>query len=161
MQKLEKYLSDKAYAYHDGMAKRGKMLPGSEKKTLRTTLAANYHEMIKEHGEVAKQRFPHISYGQDVNSETFKQSYPSSFKRYFFQLVKAIIISKKTRGKKMQQFPVTLTMLAPSREPTLQDSIAIPSQNARLQPFRVGAAAAKLRQRDPRAWRTRVFRRQD
>ena len=39
--------------------------------------------------------------GSSSNSDTYKQSYPASFKRYFFQLVKAIIISKKTRGKKI------------------------------------------------------------
>ena len=144
------------------MAKRGKLAEGVKKTTLRRLLAENYQEIINgEYGDVAKQRFPHISYGQDVNSETFKQSYPASFKRYFFQLVKCIIVSRKGRGKKFQHKPVTLTMLAPSREPGPRDAIAAPSYNTKLQEFTVGQAAKELRTRDPAAWRTRVFRRRD
>ena len=43
MKNLEAYLEEKALAYHDNMVKRGKMLPGAEKKTLRTMLAEIYH----------------------------------------------------------------------------------------------------------------------
>ena len=85
MQALEDWLTAKAKLYHDYMIKRGKLEEGLEKKTLRGLLAENYQAMIKsEYGEVAKLRFPHVAYGQDVNSKTFKQSYPQSFKRYFF-----------------------------------------------------------------------------
>ena len=139
MQALEDWLSAKAMLYHDYMEGRGKLKEGLPKKTLRRLLAENYQAMINgEHGEVAKKRFPHIAYGQDVNSKTFKQSYPQSFKRYFFQLVKAIIISKKGRGKKFQNKPVTLTMLAPSRVPSLQDPINMQSKNTKLKSFQIG-----------------------
>jgi hypothetical protein len=66
---------------------------GQERKTLRSILAENYLKMIKVHGDTAKARFPHLAYGQDPNSETFKKSFPASFKRYFFKLVKSIIIN--------------------------------------------------------------------
>jgi len=73
MQALEDWLTAKAKLYHDYMIKRGKLEEGLEKKTLRGLLAENYQAMIKsEYGEVAKLRFPHVAYGQDVNSKTFK-----------------------------------------------------------------------------------------
>lgn len=51
---------------------------------------------MEKHGAVAEKMFPHLSYGQDKNSETFKKSFPLSYKRHFFKLVKTIIINKKT-----------------------------------------------------------------
>lgn len=73
MQGLEDELRKRALRYHDHMAKRGKLAEGVKKTTLRRLLAENYQEIINgEYGDVAKRRFPHISYGQDVNSETFK-----------------------------------------------------------------------------------------
>lgn len=139
MQALEDWLRAKALTYHEYMSKRGQLAEGLPPKTLRRLLAENYQAMINgEHGDVAKRRFPHIAYGQDPNSDTFKQSYPASFKRYFFQLVKAIIMSRKTRGKQLQSRPVTLTMLAPSRVPGLKDPIGMPSHNTKLQDFTVG-----------------------
>jgi hypothetical protein len=77
--------------------------------------------MIQEHGEVAKKRFPHTSYGQDENSETFKKSYPLSFKRYFFKLVRNIIVDKKTGKKAIIRHPPTLTMINGNKKPTLTD----------------------------------------
>ena len=47
-----------------------------ESETLRTLLAFYYQQMIKNHGAVAKKRFPHTAYGQDPKSETFKKSFP-------------------------------------------------------------------------------------
>ena len=79
MQALEDWLAQKAMEYHTYMDKRSKLLiKDSERETLRTKLAGFYQLMInhEEHGAIAKKRFPHIAYGQDVNSKTFKQSYP-------------------------------------------------------------------------------------
>lgn len=58
-----------------------------------------YQTMVEKHGDVAKNRFPHLSYGQDPNSESFKNSYPGSFKRYFYRIVNKIVRMKN--GKKM------------------------------------------------------------
>ena len=63
-----------------------------------------YQENYAQYDKV-KERFPHISYGQDIKSETFKKSYPTSFKRYFFKLVKNIIVSKKTKKGGKPVFP--------------------------------------------------------
>lgn len=75
MQALEHWLAEKSLEYHSYMVKRSKLLiKDSERETLRTKLARFYQLMInhEEHGEIARKRFPHISYGQDVNSKTFK-----------------------------------------------------------------------------------------
>jgi hypothetical protein len=100
-------------------------------------LANYYQEMIKIHGEVAKKRFPHIAYGQDPNSETFKKSYPSSFKRYFFKLVKNIIINKG--NKVLCKRPAALVMTVGAREAKIDDAIGLKSQNSRLNYQRIGA----------------------
>jgi hypothetical protein len=81
-----------------------------------------------------------------------------------FQLVKTIITKKKGRDKGKQQFqrqPVNLTMLAPSRVPGLQDSMAQKSYNTKLQASNLGKIAKQMGRPDPGAWRSRVFRRND
>ena len=50
--------------------------------------------MLKAHGKLADDRFPHTAYGQNKESATFKKSYPISYKNYFFKLVKNIIKAK-------------------------------------------------------------------
>lgn len=75
--------------------------------------------MLQKHGDLAKERFPHISYGQDPNSKTFKKSFPLSFKRYFFRLVKSIIVGG--RGKKLLSKPLSLTLTVGAKEPKLED----------------------------------------
>ena len=109
---LEAWLRKKAYEYKEYMENRQK---GEATKTLRTILAEFYNEMVKLHGVVAKKRFPHVAYGQDPTSETFKKSFPLSFKRYFFKLVKNIIIN--TKGKKvLAKKPASLVMTVGARE---------------------------------------------
>jgi hypothetical protein len=71
--------------------------------------------MIKTHGKVAETRFPHTSYGQNKNSETFKKSYPNSYKRHFFKLVKNIIIAKNGR-KAVNKKGVSLLMTTGNRQ---------------------------------------------
>jgi len=48
-----------------------------------------YQEISEKFKDLVKTRFPHITYGQDPNSATFKKSYPLTFKNYFFRLVKS------------------------------------------------------------------------
>jgi len=75
--------------------------------------------MVSKFGETAKKRFPHLAYGQDPNSETFKKSYPDSYKRYFFRLVKSIIVTGKKGNKKMLLQPPAIVMAVGARVPTL------------------------------------------
>ena len=57
-----------------------------QKETLRTYLARVYHKLAKEFKDLMKQHFRHITYGTKKDSETYKKSFPVSFKRYFFYL---------------------------------------------------------------------------
>ena len=62
----------------------------SGRETLRNSLAKIYQKMLLSHGPYMKANFRLLSYGMDEKSETFKKSFPDSFKRYFFRLVKAM-----------------------------------------------------------------------
>ena len=58
-------------------------------------LAETYREMVKEFGKYATDRFiPLHTYGEKKGSRTQKLSYPASFKRYFFELYKAVVRTK-------------------------------------------------------------------
>lgn len=59
--------------------------------------------MLELFPEVTKERFPHITYGTKKNSETYKKSFPTTFKRYFFKLVKSFI--KTSKGIKRLRNP--------------------------------------------------------
>ena len=130
-----------------------------DKKTLRTVLAENFQEVVKAHGKVAEARFPHTSYGQDPESETFKKSFPLSYKRYFFRLVKNIIMGKS--GKKtIIKSPPSLLMTIGARTTTKIDPLIKPSLNTRLQAYKLGKLHDKFK-KQPDAFRSRVFRRTD
>ena len=94
-------------------------------------LATNYQNMIKEHGKVAEARFPHTAYGQDKNSETFKKSFPQSYKRYFFKLVKNVILTKAGK-KKINRNYVAMVMTNGTRQNQVNDPMVMKSQNTRL-----------------------------
>jgi len=123
-------------------------------------LSDNYQAMLKEHGDIARARFRHIAYGQNPNSETFKKSYPESYKRYFFKLVKNIITTKNgTLG--FPKCPASLVQVVGAREPQIGDAIAPATQNARLKKFKIGGHLEKYKNTNPTAWRSRAFRRKD
>ena len=103
---------------------------GKKPETLRSTLANFYQKIVKMHGDVAKRRFPHVAYGQDPNSETFKKSFPQSFKIYFFKLVKSIITTKK--GRVYCKKPGSMIMAVGARESKLEDPIGTRTFNKRL-----------------------------
>ena len=85
-------------------------------------MAENYQAMRAAHGEVAEARFPHTAYGQDKNSDTFKKSYPISYKNYFFKLVKNII-KFKTGKRAVRTKPVSLLQTVGARQSTTQDAL--------------------------------------
>jgi hypothetical protein len=103
--------------------------------TLREQLAKNYQELItnKKLKAAAKKRFPHITYGEARNKEPGKvsKSFPAGYKRYFFKLVKNIIIA--ANGKKtFAKVPASLVMTVGAREVTTHDPVLVESKNARL-----------------------------
>lgn len=135
--------------------------------SLRSVLAKYYQEILKEfpkvptdndkgwewcttRAQVVTDRFPHTAYGQDPESATFKNSYPLSFKNYFFKLVKSII-----KGHKFSKLhPVSMVMAVGAKDGI--DS----TKNAKLKPFKVGSHLRKFKKAPP-AWRSRAFKRKD
>lgn len=115
--------------------------------------------MLKTHGELANERFPHTAYGQNRESETFKKSYPISYKNYFFKLVKNIIRAK-TGKKAIRRNPVSLLSTAGARESTKHEPIVAASKNTRLRQFALGKLSSKFNIQ-PDAARSRAFRRPD
>ena len=80
-----------------------------------------------------KKRFPHITYGEAKRKDpdAVPKSFPASYKRYFFKLVKNIIIA--ANGKKtFAKAPPSLVMTVGAREPQQQDDVNVESKNARL-----------------------------
>lgn len=120
--------------------------------------------MLKAHGELAEQRFPHTAYGQNKESATFKKSYPISYKNYFFKLVKNIIKANKTKSGKLavtiRRNPVSLLATAGGRESTKHEPLVTASKNTRLRQFALGKLSSKF-QLPPDAARSRAFRRPD
>ena len=90
-EKLEKYLIKKALEYLEQKKKRleGKII------TVREFVSEVYHKIADKFSDIVKNRFPHVTFGQDPKSKSFKKSYPLSFKSYFFKLVKSYFSSKK------------------------------------------------------------------
>ena len=91
--------------------------------SLRSVIAKNYQELVTEfpktsdgwdeiRGEILKKRFPHISYGQDPKSKTFLNSFPLSYKNYFFKLVKSAIAGKKFS----KLYPVSMVMTVGAKD---------------------------------------------
>ena len=81
---MESYLIEKALEYLETKKKR---LQG-EVVTVKEFVSKVYHKVAEKYKEIVKVRFPHITYGQDPESKTFKKSYPMNFKSYFFRLVR-------------------------------------------------------------------------
>lgn len=63
---------------------------------MRQYVSKVYHELKLKFPKSTEEKFPHITYGTKKDSDTFKKSYPTSFKKHFFYLVKSFV---KVRGK--------------------------------------------------------------
>lgn len=123
---MDRFLEDQAleyYSYQKGRARDRK--DGKSSKTLRTVLAESYQAFLREFNKpisrdspvtLAEQRFPHTAYGQDKNSETFKKSFPSSYKRHFFKLVKNIIVPPGKGHAKINKKGSNLLMATGARQ---------------------------------------------
>lgn len=69
-----------------------------------------YHRVAEEFKDLINKRFPFHAYGQDKKSDTYKKSYPSSFKKYFFGLVKSFVKSKRGQYKRVKNAPPTFIL---------------------------------------------------
>jgi len=155
--KLEKFIQNQAISYHSYMASRQNKKKEDTGLTLRAVLSFNYQEILANFPELTKERFPHITYGQDVSSETFQKSFPQSYKRYFFRLVKGIIVNSKNK-KVINKNPVSCIMTGASRGSTLQDKFIAHSYNTRLQHFKVAKQIKERWAKYPLEFRSRVFK---
>jgi len=104
--RLQEFLVQHALEYLEQKKKR---LSG-EQTTVRVFVSKVFHEMVEKFQEISKERFPHVTYGTKKDSETFKKSYPQSFKTYFFHLVKSHF--KQQRGIKRMRNPAPTFIIA-------------------------------------------------
>ena len=108
---------------------------GGDKLTLRQRLAKNYHELMgnPKLKAAAKKRFPHITYGEaaEKNPKQVSKSFPLSYKRYFFKLVKNIISAGHGRAT-FAKVPPSLVMTVGARERQMGDPVFVESKNQRL-----------------------------
>jgi hypothetical protein len=84
-------LIEKALEYLETKKKR---LQG-EVVTVKEFVSKVYHKVAEDFKEIVRNRFPHITYGQDPESKTLKKSYPMNFKTYFFRLVRGYFTQNK------------------------------------------------------------------
>lgn len=165
-QQLESFLQEKAFEYNEWKnVKRAKAEADSkDKRTQRDYLAEIYKEMIEEHDEVAHKRFPYnpaLVFGADIKkSETMEKSYPVEFKNYFYKLVNAHISIGKGQVK-FSKVPPSMLMMVGARQPGLTDDVNLKSKNKRLAKFAFGQIIKSMKKKDPKAWRSRVFKRED
>ena len=155
---LEKFLINHALAYLEQQKQRLK----GQTSTVRLFVSDVYHKMVKEFKGLATERFPHTSYGTKKGSETWKKSYPQSFKTYFFHLVKSYFKQKK--GLKRMKNPAPTFLLSGGKRCIIHDGQACP-QDCGYATFNkkvvLKTAAVKQIMKDPASYRSRVWRRND
>jgi len=142
---LEKFLINHALAYLEQQKQRLK----GQTTTVRLFVSDVYHKMVKEFKNLANERFPHTSYGTKKGSETWKKSYPQSFKNYFFHLVKSYFKQKK--GLKRMNNPAPTFLLSGGKrwDATFNKRVVLKT------------AMVKLIMKEPASYRSRVWRRKD
>ena len=108
---MEKFLIEKALEYLEMKKRR---LQG-QVVTVKEFVSKVYHEIAETYTEIVKNRFPHITYGQDPESKSFKKSYPMNFKSYFFRLVRSYFAEKKGLKRVKNPAPAFLIPSGPHR----------------------------------------------
>lgn len=106
-------------------------------------------------------RFPHMTYGSKPDSNTAKNSYPLSFKRYFFKMAKSFI--KTDKGLRRLKNAPTTFMIPGGKRCTLHD-FGCPEdcEYATLNKKVVlRSTIARNKQREPGNYRSKVWRRKD
>lgn len=66
--------------------------------------------MLKAFPTQTNERFPHLTYGTKKNSETYKKSFPTTFKRYFFKVTKSFVKTKGGGMKRLKNVPTMFIM---------------------------------------------------
>lgn len=156
--RVEEFLISQALQYLEEKKKR---LRG-ERTTIRQFVSNVYHKMVNSYPDITKERFPHITYGTNKESETYKKSYPQSFKIYFFRLVKGYFMHQ--RGLKRIKNPAPTFILSGGKRCLIHIQISCP-EDCKYATFNqkvsLRTQAVKRFMKDPISYRSRVWRRKD
>lgn len=118
--------------------------------------------MVEKFPDLAKTRFPHITYGTNVKSETYKKSYPLTFKNYFFKIVKGYFKQKK--GLKRMKNPAPTFIISAGKRCILHTDYTCP-EDCRYASFNskvtLRTHVLKESMKEPTTFRSRVWRRRD
>ena len=123
-----------------------------------------YHEIANDakFADLTKERFPHITYGTKKDSATYKKSYPTSFKLYFFRMVKSHF--KQQRGLKRVRNPAPAFLISAGRKCIVHSHTACP-EGCESVTFNKKIVLRhnlfKKYQKEPVTFRSRVWRRRD
>jgi hypothetical protein len=155
---MQKFLIKEALEYLEQKKKR---LQGQE-TTVRKFVSDVYRKLVDDFPKITNERFPHVNYGTKKDSETYKKSYPHSFKNYFFQLVKSHFKQKK--GIKRIRNPASTFILAAGKRCIYHENMACPEgcPHATFNK-KVMLQHTRLRKyfKEPLTFRSRVWRRND
>jgi hypothetical protein len=122
-----------------------------------------YHNISKKYTEIVKTRFPHVTFGQDPESNTYKKSYPLNFKSYFFKLVRSYFAEKKGLKRVKNPAPAFLIPSGPCRC-LIHENLVCPD-DCKYATFnqKVVLRNQRLKRlfKEPATYRSRVWRRRD
>ena len=102
-----------------------------------------------------------MTYGTKKNSETYKKSFPLSFKKYFFYLAKSFV--KEGRGLKRLRNPAPAFIIPPGKRCTLHE-VGCPENcmySTLNKKILLRSTLYRRKQRNPKTFRSRVWRRTD
>lgn len=110
---------------------------------------------------MTKKRFPHLTYGMKEDSTSAKQSFPSTFKRYFFKLMRSFV--KTDRGlKRLKLAPPTFIIPGGKRCTIHEFACPEDCEYATLnKKVILRSTLARKKQREPATFRSKVWRRKD
>ena len=129
---------------------------------MRQFLSKAYHELKEKFPKLTEEKYPHITYGTKKDSETFKKSYPNSFKKSFFQIVKSFVRVRGKGLKRLRNAPPTFILPGGKRCHMHQYTCPEDCQYTTLnQKVLLKKNVTRRHQKDPKSFRSRVWRRTD
>lgn len=132
--------------------------------------------MKQRHGDVLTKKFPFVTHGMKEGSETFKKSFPASFKRYIVRMIKTV--NSKTSMKKAREnqlenrdvmkhfkkLPTTFMVAGTSKRCTLHP-VTCPTEFCQYATMNkkiiMTRDFTKIKEKMPAERRTRIFYRPD
>lgn len=93
MKQFNEAMTQEVDTYIENMKNR---LNEKREQSQRETLAGIYHRMHDKFPDIMDEKFPHVTYGMKKDSESYKKSFPQTFKYEFYRRFN--IRKKKSRG---------------------------------------------------------------